>query len=121
MASDVPQLGELVKYTCLLQKETLFSRGPRSGELGTQKLKSHLIRTQSLKVLPLKPGVRQYIAIQATLTARDFSLAYFYPSGPFTCIFSKPLPVFPESAVANTGSCVGAQNKQVTLVIVTDD
>ena len=67
---------------------------PRSGELRTQKLKSHLVRTQSLNILPLKPGVGQYIAIHATLTARDFFLAHFYSSGPFTCIFSKPLPIF---------------------------
>ena len=40
---------------------------PRSGELRTQKIKSHLMRTQSLNVLPLKPGVGQYIAIHATL------------------------------------------------------
>ena len=65
------------------------AKSPRSGELRTQKLKSHLLRTQSLNVLPLKPGVGQYIAIHATLTARDFFLAYFYPSGPFTCILSK--------------------------------
>ena len=32
--------------------------------------------------------------IYATLTTRDFFLANFYPSGPFTCIFSKPLPSF---------------------------
>ena len=55
---------------------------PRSGELRMQKLKSHLVRTQSLNVLPLKPGVGQYIATHGTLTARDFFLAYFYPSGP---------------------------------------
>ena len=67
---------------------------PRSGELRTQKLKSHLVRTQSLNVLPLKPGVGQCIAIHATLTARDFFLAYFYPSGPFACIFSKTSPDF---------------------------
>ena len=73
------------------------SATPRSGELRTQKLKSHLVRTQSLNALPLKPGVGQYIAIHAILTARDFFLAYFYPSSPF--------------AVANTGSCVGPQNK----------
>ena len=66
---------------------------PRCGELRTQKLKSHLVRTQSLNVLLLKPGVGQYIAIHDTLTAKYFFLAYFYPSGPFTCIFSKPLPV----------------------------
>ena len=67
---------------------------PRSGELRTQKLKSHLMRTQSLKILPLKPGVGQYIAIHATLIARDFYLSNFYPSGLFTCIFSEPLPSF---------------------------
>ena len=67
---------------------------PRSGELRMQKLKSHLVRTQSLNVLLLKSGVGQYIAIHATLTARKFFLAYFYPSSPFTCIFSKTSPNF---------------------------
>ena len=71
---------------------------PRSGELRTQKLKSHLARTQGLNLLPLKPGVGQYIATNATLTARDFFLVYFYTSGPSTCIFSKTSPDF---------SCVG--------------
>ena len=66
----------------------------RSGELRTQKLKSHLVRTQSLNVLPLKPGVGQYVAMHATLTARDIFLANFYPSGPFTRIFSKTSPKF---------------------------
>ena len=75
---------------------------PRSGEVRTQNLKSHLVRTQSLNGLPLKPGVGQYIAIYATLTARNFFFAYFYPSGPFTCIFPKPLPISPVLAVANT-------------------
>ena len=65
-----------------------------SGELRTQKLKSHLIRTQSLNVLPLKPGVGQYTAMPTTHTAKDFFLANFYPSGPFTCIFPKHLPSF---------------------------
>ena len=67
-----------------------------------QKLKAHLVRTQSSNVLSLKPGIGQYIAIHATLTARDFFLAYFYPSGPFICIFPKSLPIFPVLAVANT-------------------
>ena len=71
---------------------------PRSGELRTQKLKSHMVRTRSLNVLPLKPGVDHYIVIRATLTAKDFFLAYFYPSGPFTYIFSKTSLIF---------SCVG--------------
>ena len=51
------------------------------------------------RFLPLKPGVDQYIAIHATLTARDSFLAYAYRSGPFTCIFSKPSLDF---------SCVGS-------------
>ena len=85
---------------------------PRSGKPRTQKLKSHLMRTQSLNVLPLKPGVGQYIAIHATLTARDFFLACFYTSGPFTCIFSKTSPDFSLYLLWLThGSCVGPQNK----------
>ena len=59
-----------------------------------QKLKLHLTTTHSLKVLPLKPVVGQYTAVHATLTARDFFLANFYPSGLFTCIFSKTSPEF---------------------------
>ena len=83
----------------------------RTGDMRTQKLKSDLVRTQCLNVLPLKSGVGRYIAIHATRTARDFFLAYFYPSGPFTCIFPKPLPICPVFAVANTGSCTGPQNE----------
>ena len=66
-----------------------FVIAPRSGELRTRKFKSHLMRTQSLQVLPLKPGLGQYNAMHATLTARDFFLANFYLSGPFTCVFSS--------------------------------
>ena len=90
---------------------SLLSSLPRRGELRTQKLKSHLVRAQSLNFLPLKPGVGQYIAIHATHTARDFFLTYFYPSGPFNCIFSNLSRFFPVFAVADTGSCVGLQNK----------
>ena len=56
----------------------------RIGELRTQKLKSHLVRTKSLNVFPLEPGVGQYIAIHTTLTARDSFLTDLYLSGPFT-------------------------------------
>ena len=86
----------------------LFNSRSHSGELRTQKLKSHLVRTQSLNVLPLKPGVGQYIAMHATLTSRDFFFAYFYPSGPFTCIFSSTSLDF---------SCVGCgpQNKKIIM------
>ena len=54
--------------------------GPRSGELRMQKLKSHLVRTQSLNVLPFKPGLGQYIAIHAVLTAGDFILISTFQS-----------------------------------------
>ena len=65
-----------------------------------------------LKGAPCKSLVGQYIAIHATLTARDFFLANFYPSGPFTSIFFQNLSrVFLVLALANTGSCVGPQNK----------
>ena len=90
----------------------IVTRAPRSGELRTQKLKSHLVRTQSLNVLPLKPGVGQYIAIHATLTAMDFFLAYFYTSGPFTCIFLQNPPRFCLCWLWLThGCCVGPQTK----------
>ena len=85
---------------------------PRGGELRTQKLNSHLVRTQSLNVLPWKPEVGQYIAMHATLTARDFFLAYFYPSGPFTCIFFQNLSRFLLCRLwLIHGSCVGPPNK----------
>ena len=91
---------------------SIVLKPPRSGELRTQKLKSHLMRTQSSNVFPLKPGVGQYMAIHATLTARDFFLAYFYPSGPFTCILFQNLSrFFAVLTVTNTGSCAGSQNK----------
>ena len=85
---------------------------PRSGELRTQKLKSHLVRTHSLNVLPLKTGAGQYIATHTTITARDFLLANFYPSGPFTCIFSQNISRFFLCWLWLThGSCVGPQNE----------
>ena len=52
------------------------------------------VRTQSLNVLPVEPGVGQYIAMHVTLTARGFFLASFYPSGPFTSIFPQTSPEF---------------------------
>ena len=98
-----------------ISKEKIYSFSistSRSGELRTQKFKSHLVRTQSLNVLPIKPGVNQYIAIHATLTARDFFLAYFNTSGPFTCMFSKTSPDFSLCWLWLThGFCVGPQNK----------
>ena len=89
----------------------LFNQS-RSGELRMQKLQSYPVRTQSLNGLPLRPGVGQHIAIHATFTARNFFLTYFYPAGPFACVFSRASPdFFPVLAVANAGFCVGLQNK----------
>ena len=67
--------------------------GPRSGKLRTQKVKSHLVRTQSLNVLPLTPGVGQYIAIHATLAARNFFLNSTLPVHS-PAFFPKHLPIF---------------------------
>ena len=68
------------------------------GGMRMQKLKTHMLRTQSSKILPFEPGAGLYMAMHAVPTAMDFSLVSFYPSGPFTCIFPKPLLSF---------SCVG--------------
>ena len=113
-AHDTPHLmfGNWSDEESLFKTHLILCLEPRSGELRMQKLKSHLVRTQSLNVLPFKPGVGQYIAIHATLTARDFFLAYFYTSSPFTCIFSKTSPDFSLCWLWLThGSCVGPQNK----------
>ena len=67
---------------------------PRSEELRTQTLKSDQVRTQSLNVLPTKPEVGQYIAIHATLTAKDFFLVYFYLPVHSPAFFSKISPDF---------------------------
>ena len=76
-------------------------------------IKSHLVRTHSLYVLPLKPSVGQYTAIHAMLTARDFFLTYWFSTflvhSP--AFFPKPPDFFPMLVVANTGSCVGPQNR----------
>ena len=95
----------------LFDKTSSFFYDPSSGELWTQKLKFHLLKTQSLKVLPLNPGVGHYIAIHATLTARDFFLAHFYLPAHSPAFFQSLSRVFPLLAVANTGSCVCPQNK----------
>ena len=88
------------------------SVSPQWGAVRTLKLKSHLLRTQSLNILHLKPEVGQCIATNASLTARDFLLANFYTSGTFTCICSQTSPkCFPVLAVANIGFCVGPRIK----------
>ena len=75
---------------------------PRIGEPRTQKLKSQLVRTQSLNVLPLKPGIGQYIAMHAKLIVRDFFLAYSTLPVHSPAFFPKPLLIFPVLVLANT-------------------
>ena len=93
--------GHLADSHCLYVSCSSLYASPCSGELRMQRLKPHLVRTQSLNFLPLKPGVGQYIALHAMLTARDFFLACFCPYGPFhsPAFFSKTSHDF---------SCVGS-------------
>ena len=99
----LPELELAVSLKGPIRAKLKSSLLPRSGELRTQKLKSHLVRTQSLNVLPLKPGVGQYIAIHAKLTARDFFLSYFCTSRSIHLHFVQNLSrFFPVLAVANT-------------------
>ena len=53
------------------------------------------------KRLPLKPGVCQYVAIHAALTARDFFLTSTLPVHS-PAFFPKPFPIVCVLAVANT-------------------
>ena len=94
----------------------LLSWLPSKGELWTQKLKSQLVRTQSLNVLPFKPGVGQYIAVHGTLIALDFFLDYFYPSGPVHCNFQNLSRFLKCWLWLTYGSCIGPQNKLVTML-----
>ena len=66
-----------------LKAFTLFQS--HSGEL--QKLRSHPLRTQSSKVLPLKPAVGQYTAMpRSCLPSRSFQLHFFFPN-PLPTVF----------------------------------
>ena len=56
----VGRLTDELSQLATAYKQASLDRPPgesRSGELWTQKLKFHLMRKPSLKVLPLKPGV----------------------------------------------------------------
>ena len=90
---------------------TLFSYPVPQWGAADAEIEIPLLKTQSLKVLPLNPGVGQHIAMHATLTARDFFLANFYLSAHSPAFFQNFSLVFPVLPVANTGSCVGLQNK----------
>ena len=95
-----------------LSKVLCSSLSPPWGAADAE-IKVASVENTELKDSPFKAwSMSVYIAIHATLTARDFLFAYYYPSGPFTCIFPKPLLIFTcVGRVANTGSCVGPQSK----------
>ena len=89
----------------------VFLHPPQWGAADAEVKVPSVENTELKGSLPLKPGVGQYIAMHATLIARDFFLANFYPSGQFTRIFFQNLSlVFPVLAMADSGSCVGSQN-----------
>ena len=83
----------------------------RSREPRTQKLKSHLVRTQSLSVLPLKPVVGQYIAIHATLTAMVFPCLFLHSQSIHLHFLQNLSRFFLCWLWLTHGSCVGPQNK----------
>ena len=90
-----------------------------SGELQMQKLRSHLLRTQSSKVLLLKPGVGQNRSMRVSSTARDFFLKLISTLPVHSTAFFQNLSqVFPVLSVANMGSCEGLQNKTDNPVFV---
>ena len=84
-----------------------------SGELRTQKLKYHLVRTQSLNVLPLKAWSRSVYSHTCYAYCREFFPCLLFL--PFQSIhlhfFQNLSQFFPVLALANTGSCVSLQNK----------
>ena len=85
----------------------------RSGELRTQKLKSHLPRTQSLKGSHFKARSRSVHSHICYAYCQGFLPCLFLPLRSIHLhFFSKTSPdFFPVLAVANTGSRVGLQNK----------
>ena len=80
---------------------------------GDTKIKVPSVENTEVKSSPFKFRSRSvYIALHASLTARDFFLDNFFLFGSFTCIFFQNLSrVFPVLAVANTESCEGPKNK----------
>ena len=112
----LPPLVSLSLYPPSLKKRkkrrcNAVGRRPHWGSAEAE-IKVPSVENTELKGSPFKVRRGQYVAIYATLTARDFFLANFYPSGPFAFIFFKSLSrVFPVLVVANTGSCVDPQNK----------
>ena len=58
---------------------SLFDINPRSGVLRTQKLKTHLSRTQSSQILPFEPGVGPYVVMLLLLPGISSLLIPTFP------------------------------------------
>ena len=87
-------------------------KSPRYGT-ADEEIKDPSVENSELKGSPFNVWSRSaYSHACFTYCRGFFPWTNFYPPGPFTCIFSPNLSwVFPVLAVANTGSCVGPQNK----------
>ena len=70
-----------------------------SWEMRTQKLKSHLVRTQNLNVLPLKPGVVSIKPHMLSLLPGISSLLIFTLPVHSPAFFPRPLLISPVLAV----------------------
>ena len=67
--------GQLTQlYNSLQCRPTCYTISPRNGVLRTQKSMTRLLRTKNSKVLLLKPGVGQNVAMHASPSARNFFL-----------------------------------------------
>ena len=101
-------------YSCLMWFcHVLFVCVPRSGELRTQKLKSHPVRTQSLnKCSPFKAWSRSVYSHTCYAFCQGFLPCLFLPFQSIHLHFFQNLSqFFPVLALANTGSSVGLQTK----------
>ena len=100
---------------CKLSHNNFWFRSyslPRSGEPRTQKLKSHQMRTQSLKVSPFKSWSRSVYCHACYAYCQEFLPCLFLPFRSIHLHFFQNLSqVFLLLAAANSGSSVGQQNK----------
>ena len=93
LSLSVCSLGVVLDQTSSFERHVL-SISPRLGAADTE-IKVPSGKNTELKRSPFQAWSRSvYIVTHATLTAREFFLAYFYPSSPFNCIFSKTSPNF---------------------------
>ena len=98
-------------FCSMCESPPYYTTFPRSGGLRTQKLKSNLMRNTELKGSPFKAWSWAVYSHACYAYSRDFFLTYFYPSSPFTCIFSNLSRYFLCWLWLTHGSCVGPQNK----------